>query len=70
MSAGRASSRCAYYLLLEQGVWPVAVGRKVSRNRCPDGEHLPGEQVLSSRYSVLGGSGPGDLEARAFALAR
>jgi hypothetical protein len=26
------------------GVRAVAVRRKVSRNRCPDGEHLPGEQ--------------------------
>ena len=47
MSAGRASSRCDYHLLLEQGVRPVAVGPKMSRNRCPDGEHLPGEQALS-----------------------
>jgi hypothetical protein len=55
---------------LVQLVQRLADKESVTCDQISLGTHLPSEQVLSSRYSGLGGSGPGDMEARAFALAR
>src|SRR3984957_3597951 len=68
MSAGRASSRCDYHLLLEQGVCPGAVGQKGARNRCPDGVPLPGEQGSPrGRWFKSGRRNQNDFSSTTFA---